>query len=336
MATVASLVANSIFLRNPHPKFSAAKLSATYNSRHASVSFSSAPKFNVDLRLKSFFSAAENNQYTTTTADSKVLGSHASLCKPPKVIKDHLGIGKPLGRIGGKWSTKYPYDPKSRNPSDSPWSRVHVYIFFFLLLAPFVCAAVGLPIWFRALALIILATPMALDSWSSGETSVVKLQVGFSGKGRDLGFDLNQIAETADTSTYKGLSYVLNETIVAFLRHQKYHTSASISVCSKFGREAANTYVDQLSINERVNNKESLVNVNDMKMQSSTRSANDWHNDDIMVTLFVGAKGDVEWPAYDLKNALQELRLIASSNNITAVEVLWTPQVSPCLTATST
>jgi hypothetical protein len=56
-------------------------------------------------------------------------------------------------------------------------------------------------------------------------------------------------------------------------------------VVSKFGREAANTYVDQLSIDERVNNKETLVNVNDMKMQSSTSqgSANDWHNDDIMV-----------------------------------------------------
>jgi hypothetical protein len=56
-------------------------------------------------------------------------------------------------------------------------------------------------------------------------------------------------------------------------------------VVSKFGREAANSYVDELSINERVNNKESLVNVNDMKIQSSTSQAsvNDWHNDDIMV-----------------------------------------------------
>ena len=54
---------------------------------------------------------------------------------------------------------------------------------------------------------------------------------------------------------------------------------------SKIGREAANTYVDQLSIDQRVNNKETLVNVNDMKMQSSTSqgSDNDWHNDDIMV-----------------------------------------------------
>jgi uncharacterized membrane protein len=34
-------------------------------------------------------------------------------------------------------------------------------------------------------------------------------KIGFSGKGRDIQMDLNRIAETADTSTYKGLSYVL-------------------------------------------------------------------------------------------------------------------------------
>lgn len=46
MTTVASLVANPILLRNNHQKFTAVKLSATCNSRHA-------PKFN-SARLKKF------------------------------------------------------------------------------------------------------------------------------------------------------------------------------------------------------------------------------------------------------------------------------------------
>ncbi|XP_024196355.1 uncharacterized protein LOC112199596 [Rosa chinensis] len=341
MATIASLVANPIFLRNPHPKFSAAKLSATYNSRHASVSFSSsAPKFNVNVKLKSFFSAAGNNQYSTTTTDSKVLGRHASLCKPPNAIKDHLGIGKPLGRVGGKWSTGYPYNPTSSNPSENPFELVFLFVFFFLYIALMVCSGYR-SMWFKASVLIILAVLLALLSWACGKTSVVKLQVGFSGKGRDLGFDLNHIAETADTSTYEGLSYVLNETIVALLRHHEYYNSSSISVVSKFGRAAANSHIDQLSVNERVKNKETLVNVNNTKLQSPTsqKSTNDRHNDDIMVTLFVGVKWGLELPTiynkYDLENVLQKFRVIGSSNYLTAVETLWTPQVSSCSAATS-
>ncbi|KAJ0014227.1 hypothetical protein Pint_20558 [Pistacia integerrima] len=41
------------------------------------------------------------------------------------------------------------------------------------------------------------------------KTSVIKLQVGLLGMGRSLQKDLNRIANTADTSTPEGLSYVL-------------------------------------------------------------------------------------------------------------------------------
>ena len=166
MTTVASLVANPILLRNNHQKFTAVKLSATCNSRHA-------PKFN-SARVKCFFSAADLTN--TTTYDSKNSGRHASLCKRPHAIKDHLGIGKPLGRVGGKWSSAYPYDAQSPNPSDSPWFVVHVYISFFLLLSICVCGGYG-PLSFKAFIMMLLAAPMALHSWSCGETSVVKLQV---------------------------------------------------------------------------------------------------------------------------------------------------------------
>lgn len=38
---------------------------------------------------------------------------------------------------------------------------------------------------------------------------MIELMISKAGKGRDNKMDLNRIAETADTSTYKGLSYVL-------------------------------------------------------------------------------------------------------------------------------
>ncbi|XP_073103981.1 FLUCTUATING-LIGHT-ACCLIMATION protein 1, chloroplastic isoform X3 [Elaeis guineensis] len=51
------------------------------------------------------------------------------------------------------------------------------------------------------------------------KTSVLKLQVGLLGMARSLQKDLDRIAETADTSTPEGLSYVLTETTLALLRH---------------------------------------------------------------------------------------------------------------------
>ncbi|KAL6142845.1 hypothetical protein ACLB2K_061121 [Fragaria x ananassa] len=173
-----------------------------------------------------------------------------------------------------------------------------------------------LPIWCIGLYLIFFASSMALNIWSFGVVSVVKLQAG---QGSDLGFDLNRIAESADTSTYKGLSYVLNE------RHQEYLNSSSVSVVSKFGRQASQIYIDRLSINERLSHKETLVNAD------KRNSYNIWQNEDIMVTLFVGAKGELDLPAiyddHDIVNVLQKLRTIGSGNNITAVEVLWSPQI---------
>ncbi|KAF7139359.1 hypothetical protein RHSIM_Rhsim07G0175700 [Rhododendron simsii] len=50
----------------------------------------------------------------------------------------------------------------------------------------------------------------------------LKLKVGLLGMGRSLQRDLNKIAESADTSTTEGLSYVLTETTLALLRHPDY------------------------------------------------------------------------------------------------------------------
>ncbi|XP_056682336.1 uncharacterized protein [Spinacia oleracea] len=51
-------------------------------------------------------------------------------------------------------------------------------------------------------------------------------KVGLLGTARSLQSDLNQIAETADTSTPEGLNYVLTESMLALLRHPDYCISA--------------------------------------------------------------------------------------------------------------
>ncbi|KAB2630041.1 hypothetical protein D8674_007560 [Pyrus ussuriensis x Pyrus communis] len=163
------------------------------------------------------------------------------------------------------------------------------------------------------------------------KTSVLKLQVGLLGMGRILQRDLNRIAETADTSTADGLAYVLTETTLALLRHPDYCISGYSSVALKRGIEDAEKRFNQLSIEERGKfDEETLVNVNNIRKQGSTsRSANGFRNEYIVITILVAAEGVHKLPAIngsgDLKEALQKLASIPS-NKIMAVEVLWTPQ----------
>lgn len=163
------------------------------------------------------------------------------------------------------------------------------------------------------------------------KTSVIKLQVGLLGLARSLQSDLNRIAETADTSTPDGLSYILTETILALLRHPDYCISAYSSVDVKRSIEDGEKRFNQLSIEERGKfNEETLVNVNNIKRQStkSMRSTG-FSNEYIVITILVAAEGVHKLPAInnslDLKEALQKLAAIPSSK-IMAVEVLWTPQ----------
>ncbi|XP_075660185.1 FLUCTUATING-LIGHT-ACCLIMATION protein 1, chloroplastic [Castanea sativa] len=163
------------------------------------------------------------------------------------------------------------------------------------------------------------------------KTSVVKLQVGLLGMGRSLQKDLNRIAETADTSSSLGLSYVLTETTLALLRHPSYCISGYSAVDIKRSMEDGEKRFNQLSIEERGKfDEETLVNVNNIKKQStSSQRANGFSNEYIVITILVAAEGVHKLPTIngsgDLKEALQKLGSIPSSK-ILAVEVLWTPQ----------
>ncbi|GER34576.1 hypothetical protein STAS_10809 [Striga asiatica] len=163
------------------------------------------------------------------------------------------------------------------------------------------------------------------------KTSVLKLQVGLLGLGRSLQKDLNRIAETADTSSSEGLHYVLTETVLALLRHPDYCISAYSSVDIKRNMEDGEKRFNQLSIEERGKfDEETLVNVNSMRKQSSTRlRASGFSNEYIVITILVAAEGQHKLPSInsskDLKEALQKLASIPSRKTL-AVEVLWTPQ----------
>ncbi|KAL6188490.1 hypothetical protein ACLB2K_039882 [Fragaria x ananassa] len=155
-------------------------------------------------------------------------------------------------------------------------------------------------------------------------SSVVKLELGFSA--RDLGFDLNQIAQGADTSTYKGLCYVFNGNLLNFAFKRRLLLRFGISIVTilvpylwcqiSVSRYEANNHIEKLSLEERIKNIETLVNVNgNRKLQrpTSQKSANDLYNVDIMVL-----DGGLSFPKticnkYDLEKVLHELRSVGAS-----------------------
>ncbi|XP_077210244.1 myelin-associated oligodendrocyte basic protein [Tasmannia lanceolata] len=163
------------------------------------------------------------------------------------------------------------------------------------------------------------------------KTSVIKLQVGLLGMARSFQRDLDRIAETADTSTSEGLSYVLTETTLALLRHPDCCISGYSSVDVKRSIEDGEKRFNQLSIEERGKfDEETLVNVNSLKKQSTTSlRSKGFSNEYIVITILVAAEGVHKVPVIngnaDLKEALQKLGSIPS-RKIMAVEVLWTPQ----------
>ncbi|OVA05456.1 Protein of unknown function DUF1517 [Macleaya cordata] len=195
-------------------------------------------------------------------------------------------------------------DIRRHIPSPSPFD----YILYMMLMAAHILLLVQL--------LLFPATQ---------RTTVLKLQVGLLGMAR------YRIAEAADTSTPEGLNSVLTETTLAMLRHADCWISGYSFVDVKPIIEDGEKHFNQLSIEERGKfDEETLVNVNNIKRQStSSRRANGLSKEYILTTFLVAAEGLLELPAIsgtaDLKDALQNLGSIPASKTL-AVEALWTPQ----------
>ncbi|KAH6826355.1 hypothetical protein C2S53_003722 [Perilla frutescens var. hirtella] len=164
------------------------------------------------------------------------------------------------------------------------------------------------------------------------KTSVLKLQIlGLLGIERSVQKELNQIAETADTSTTKGIHHVLTETVVALLRHPEYFLSTYTSVDVKRSSKEGERGFNEQSIKERVKfDEETLVNINNKQKRSPSAPCNGgFGNEYIVITILVAARGELMLPSIkninELKEALRNLASIPLDSTL-GVEVLWTPQ----------
>ncbi|KAF6162757.1 hypothetical protein GIB67_029026 [Kingdonia uniflora] len=154
---------------------------------------------------------------------------------------------------------------------------------------------------------------------------------GLLGKVRSFQNDLDQIAETANTSNFEGLSYILKETISALLRHPDCWISFYSSVDMQHNMKDAEKCFNKLSIEKRGKfSEETLVNLNNIKRRSTrSQTPSGFSNEYIVITLLVAFKGYHKLQAInnsgDLTKALQKLGSIPTKKTL-AVEVLWTPQ----------
>ncbi|XP_050215511.1 uncharacterized protein LOC126666705 isoform X2 [Mercurialis annua] len=158
------------------------------------------------------------------------------------------------------------------------------------------------------------------------ESSLIMVQVGLTGKANSLQKQLNEIAKTADTSSSKGWNLILS----ALLQHRQHFISGYATVKYHAGIPSLENNFRQLLKEERQKiDIESLVNVNNIRRQKAVIcKADKLDKEYIVVTIFIAAKNTYEASTIksidDLKRVLQSLEF--SSEELLAVEVLWTPQ----------
>lgn len=179
---------------------------------------------------------------------------------------------------------------------------------------------------------------VAVAASSNPPVTVAKLQVGLLGQARSLQDDLNRIAAGADTGSTAGLAKLLQETSLSLLRHPDYWVYAAsehkqtrlLSAEQEFNRY---TLATRSQFTE-----ETLSNVNSQITQTAPKATLPGQTDDwgtpgeyILATLVVAAQGKLDLPTIrsteDLRRALGQVGAIGS-DELLAVEVLWTPQQS--------
>ena len=180
----------------------------------------------------------------------------------------------------------------------------------------------------------------SVEAYSSNPTvSVARLQVGLLADARELQEDLNRVAKNADTGTSAGLTKVLQETTLSLLRHPEYWAYADVE-SDKTRLAAAEQAFNQLAIAERSKfTGETLSNVNAQLTQSEPKAslptdgelATTAPGEYIVATILVATQGKLSLPEADsqadVRKAINKIGAI-SSEQLMAVEVLWTPQVS--------
>jgi uncharacterized membrane protein len=168
----------------------------------------------------------------------------------------------------------------------------------------------------------------------SGERlSVAKVQVGLLGTARDLQKDLERIASKADTSSSRGLHYVLQETVLSLMRNPNYCVYGFAKSGVENSADEAESRFNKLSLEERGKfEKETRVNVSGRTGTSSLnvkKTLTTPVNELIVVTILVAVEGRVKLPKVTGRNqlieALTTLGAVPAAD-VLAVEVLWTPE----------
>ncbi|MEO0535119.1 MAG: DUF1517 domain-containing protein [Cyanobacteria bacterium P01_A01_bin.123] len=177
------------------------------------------------------------------------------------------------------------------------------------------------------------------EAISNPTVSVARLQVGLLADARYLQDDLNRMAQNADTGSSAGLAQVLQESTLSLLRHPEYWAYAAAEA-EQTRLVAAEQTFNRFALAERSKfSGETLSNVNSQlkqaadsaKLSGSSDVVADAPGEYIVATLVVGTQGKLDLPTIrdpqDLRQALSKLGSV-SSEQLLAVEVLWTPQTS--------
>ena len=184
------------------------------------------------------------------------------------------------------------------------------------------------------------------ESYSDNPTvSVARVQVGLLAEARSLQTDLDRIAENADTGSAAGRVQVLQETTLSLLRHPEYW-SYGAAQSEQARLDSAEAKFNQYALTERSKfSEETLSNYNNQLISKDAQTSllvgetngelvtqkPEAPGEYIVVTIIVGTQGKLLLPTInsteDLRRALSQMGAI-SSEQLLAVEVLWTPQAS--------
>lgn len=162
------------------------------------------------------------------------------------------------------------------------------------------------------------------------KVTVSKVQVGLLAEAKELQKELNDLAQRADTGTSAGRGMVLQEATLALLRHPEYwvygKTEANVSQM-----DAAESQFNRFALSERSKySEETLSNVEGQsRREQSEAGSGEAPAEYIVVTILAGVQGKLDLPktngADDIRQALRQLGS-TGSENLLAVEVIWTPQ----------
>lgn len=176
--------------------------------------------------------------------------------------------------------------------------------------------------------------------------TVGQVQVGLLSEARSLQTDLNRIAETADTGSAAGRAQVLQEATLSLLRHPEYwvygaakseqtrldsaeakFNQRALAERSKFTEETLSNYNNTLTGDSPAASLPGDASKGELAETAMSQAPGEY----IVVTIVVGTNGKMQLPAInnteDLRRAISQIGAI-SSEQLLAVEVLWTPQAS--------